>query len=427
MKQQGLYLLFILSTFSSCLENPVMTTGIVNEKEEPTVLTIQITPFSDGDGILVLNGEITSKGKSEIIERGFCWSTVSNNPDINDNIVLVSDTGASFSQELNNASGDTTYYWRAFAKNSYGYDYGEVCSSQTPPIWVAKQELPSDSRGKGAIFLLNNRIYLTCGLKNQGQVVVTDMWEYNIASDQWTQGDSMSFIGVGRIYPACFTIGNLAFVGTGLQPTPLTDKDFYQFNADTKKWTELATPDDFEARYEAAAFGLNGKGYLIGGLSGSGTGLNDVWQYDPVSDSWQKKNNFPVNFYGGISICGNNQAFIGFSDAPESAKTLWEYNDTTDSWNEYAKLPDEITTKIYSGVIVQNTIYIVDGNNSIWTLNMSDTATWKKKSDLPVEFLSEAGGGSGNQTLLTVTNSNTIYVGLGFSKLLYEYHPLWDN
>jgi len=431
MKRKEFYLIFIFTAFSSCLQSPEMTTGIVNGKEEPTVVTGQISPFTDGDGNLVFQGEITSKGKSDIIEKGFYWSTVSNDPGINDSIVVLSDTSSGiFTYELQRASGEQTYYWRAYAKNSFGCDSGKVQSCQTPVIWGAEQDFPPDSQGGGAIFLLNNRIYMACGLKNLGNGVFVDKtWEYNTTSNQWSQADSISFPGANRSYPVVFTIGNLAFVGTGRQAATLACNDFYQFDADSRRWTEIATPDNLEARYGAAAFSLSGNGYVIGGSSFVGYSsipLNDVWQYNPNQDSWEKKNDFPVNFSGGISISDNNRAFVGFGDVAESNRTLWEYIPTTDSWNEFAQLPDKEVTKIYSGVIVQNTIYIVDENNSIWALNMSDT-TWTQKSDLPSEFLIESNGEGGNQNLITSGNSNTIYVGLGFSKLLYQYNPLWDN
>jgi len=417
MKRKEFYLVFIFTAFSSCLQSPEMTTGIVNGKEKPTVVTGQLAPFTDSDGNLVFQGEITSKGKSNIVEKGFYWSADSDDPDIK---VVVPDTGSgTFTYDLQRASGGKTYYWRAYAENSFGCDSGEVRSCQTPAIWTAEQVLNTDSRWKGAVFLLNNSIYMTCGVFS-GDVFISTTWEYYIASNLWMQIDSLTFPGGNRIYPVAFTIGNLAFVGTGLLTTQVGYNDLYQFNADSRRWTKIATPNDFEARYQATAFSLNGNGYVVGGYPFNTNELNDVWQYNPNENSWEKKNNSPVNFSGGIGISGNNRAFVGFGDAADSNRTLWEYISTTDSWNKFAQLPDK-ATRIFSGAIVQNNIYVVDGNNNIWALNMSDT-TWTQKSSLPSDILIE-----GYQNLLTSDNSNSIYVGLGYNILLYEYRPLWDN
>jgi len=431
MRWQWFYIIFFIPMLSSCLESPDMTTGIVNGKEKPTVMTGPSVPFPD-DGILLFQGEITGTGKDEKVEKGFYWSTVSNNPSSNDNKMSVSDANANaFQYELKGAAGNTTYYWRAYAENSFGRDSGEVRSYQTPPIWTPRRIFPPESRGRGGIFLLADRIYMVCGVKSpSAEAFVSDTWEYSIAPNDWSTADSISFPGEKRRYPVVFTIENRAFVGTGSLPSGIPSKDFYQFNADSRKWQEVATPDDFEARTQAVAFSLNGKGYVVGGYSANIVNLNDVWQYT-YSDAdgyWKKMNNFPAGFYGGISISNNSRAFVGFSDVSEFRRILYEYNEKDDSWTVFTTLPND-TKEIYSGVIIQNTIYIVDKDNIIWACDMSDeTKTWKEKTRLSDVFLIDPPKIEGGfQNLLTTGNSNSIYVGLGYNKYLYEYRPLWDN
>ena len=523
MKNKWLYILIFIPVFSTCLENPEMTTGIVNGKEKPTVLTDSMFAFYE-DGSLLFQGTIISEGKSKITERGFYWSNDPNdikknrilsnentnfftckleevsgnttyywcafaknssgeelselvrynttpvyepkvetsliNPIIDDGVLLfqgvirdygrgaeiikkgfywdtvlidknnegkliLSDTNSdTFSCELKKASGDRTYYWRAFAENRHGIEYGEVRSKDTPEIWDQKRSCNFNSRGNTAIFVLNNNIYLTCGHEEAG-ALFDNTWEYSITENEW--GEKKNFDGGVRINPVAFTIGNFAFVGTGQEP-PLVViyKDFYRYDIVGNKWTEIATPDEFEARYEAAAFSLNGKGYIVGGRFNR-VDLKDVWRYDPEHNSWERKNDFPTVFSGGISICGNNRVFAGFGTSSESVGVLWEYNEKTDNWTKFSTLPDNSAKSIYSGVIIKNVIYIVDINNEIWTCNMDDELkTWKKKADLPSVFLYDNKIG-GNQKLFTIDGSNSIYVGLGFSKYLFEYKPLWDN
>jgi len=425
MRWQKLYIVFLIpALFTACLESPDMTIGIVNGKEKPTVVTaptVRVAPIPS-DGNLIFQGEITSDGKADIIEKGFYWSTTSNDPGINDSIIQSTANTDTFKYILHAVSGEKTYYWRAYARNSFGYDYGEVDSCHTPDIWVSRAALPADSRLFGVVFTLNNKIYMTCGQKSWGGMLVSDTWEYSIGFDSWNQTDSISFPGEKRIYPTVFTIGNSAFIGTGIGPSTLYN-DFYQFTATalTKTWRVIATPDDFEARDFANAFSLNGKGYVIGGVSAKGI-LNDVWQYDAGNNLWTKMGDFPVSIYGGISISNNNRSFAGFGgDTDDSKRTLWEYTDN-DNWTVFATLPDEITSRIYSGVIIQNTIYMVDAKKTVWALNMLDK-TWKEKAHL----LSKFEGTEKAQNLLTTGNSNSIFIGLEDSNYLYEYRPLWDN
>ena len=426
MKRQIIYLLFFIPVFTACLESPVMTTGIVNGKEKPTVLTYSTDPDID-NGSLLFQGEITSIGKSDIIEKGFYWSSVSKDLNKKDTII-VPNTGADiFTYELKGASGDTTYYWQAFAKNMYGEDYGEVQSCRTPPIWVERTPLNAFARGQGAIFLINNKIYITCGvlLLGAGKTPTDEAWVYDIDLYQWQQ--ITSFTGDKRIYPVVFIIGNLAFVGTGLNDSATACNDFYAFNSTAPEggWTHIDTPDDFEARYKAVAFSLNGYGYVVGGYNNKNGKFSDVWRFNGNNNLWNRISDFPVPIYGGISVSNSTRAFVGFGENEESSRTLWEYSDKDDKWSEFAKLPQDVVEKISSGVIVQNTIYIVDYDNQIWTLDLSDK-TWTKKAQLPIELLLDGQVETGH-TLLTSGTSNSIYVGLGFSKLLYEYRPLWDN
>ena len=397
-------------------------------KDEPEVATISINTFIN-EGIILFKGEIKSEGKSEIIERGFCWSATSENPTVNDDTIRIQ--GADFdefSYELKSASGDKTYYCRAYAKNSLGYyGYGNTFKCETPQIWEQITVFSPEPRGNGAICLVNNNIYLICGETEWGRVPLQETYIYDIANEEWEQRDRYNFPGGARVSLVVFPIGNYAYVGTGRNPNACND--FYKFNIDTKIWSGINVPNDLDARSDAVAFSMNGKGYVVGGYGLSA--LNDVWQYNPVEDSWERKNNFPFTFFRGISIYGNNRAFVGFSETGDSRKILWEYIEETDSWSEFTTLPDYIDKKIYSGVIVQNVIYIVDADNKIWACDTSnETKTWEEKATLPDELLfgnSEIGFQAGFQIMLSTVNSNSIYVGLGYTKYLFEYRPLWDN
>lgn len=403
-----------------------MTSGLVNGKEKPTVLTLQHNSIPTIEGRLLLRGEITSIGKSNtVIERGFYWSATSSNPSSSDSIIVVSDASDGIFYHELKASGNKTYFWRAYAKNEHGYDYGEVKSYQTPEIWREKAFFPANTRGRGAVFVVDNKIYITCGEKAWGRVPANETWEYSILNGGWKEVSE--FPGETRIYPVAFTLGNLAFVGTGQKASAVVHNDFFQYDYISNSWTKIPDNSDLDARDEAVAFNLNGKGYLAGGLLAERGLLNDVWRYthSDTGGVWEKMNDFPVYFSGGISIYGNTDVFVGFGDNPDSKRTLWKYDEANDLWEKFASLPDEIEKKIYSGVIIQNTIYIVDGNNIIWSLGISDKI-WKRKAELPPEFLNEDNEG-GNQLLITTGRSNSIYVGLGFTPYFYEYRPLWDN
>ena len=46
-------------------------------------------------------------------------------------------------------------------------------------------------------------------------------------------------------------------------------------------------------RASACACSMNGKGYVFGGRDEKGTYLNDLWEYDPTTDSWTSMGSVP--------------------------------------------------------------------------------------------------------------------------------------
>ncbi|MCR5040272.1 MAG: fibronectin type III domain-containing protein [Bacteroidales bacterium] len=91
--------------------------------EKPTVATAQVTNISQTSA--TSGGEVTDDGGAEVIERGICWG-MEQNPTIESNIGhMNSGTGTGpFTLNVTNLNSNTTYYVRAYAKNSEGTNYG---------------------------------------------------------------------------------------------------------------------------------------------------------------------------------------------------------------------------------------------------------------------------------------------------------------
>ena len=79
-----------------------------------------------------ISGSIVATGGAQIIEYGHCWST-SPSPTINDkrtNLGITSDLG-SYVSNVTGLTVNTTYYVRAYAKNSQGISYSDQISVTT--------------------------------------------------------------------------------------------------------------------------------------------------------------------------------------------------------------------------------------------------------------------------------------------------------
>ena len=120
-------------TTTGTLDVPIVETGDI----------VSITPIS-----AAAMGFISSSGTSAVSERGFCYSTTPN-PTVASNIITSGTGTGSYNATLSILIPGTTYYIRAYAKNSSGVGYGaeknfttsdsyyEGFESGFPPTWTA--------------------------------------------------------------------------------------------------------------------------------------------------------------------------------------------------------------------------------------------------------------------------------------------------
>jgi len=91
---------------------------------EPTVITGGISNISTTS--ITLEGEITGIGDAPITQHGHCWSTTPN-PNINNTTPSTGGnaTVGTFTSSVTDLNTSTTYYYKAYATNSFGTAYGE--------------------------------------------------------------------------------------------------------------------------------------------------------------------------------------------------------------------------------------------------------------------------------------------------------------
>ena len=93
------------------------STWDVSSNLMPQIKTLEVNSISSNSVSTV--GEIISSGKTSIYSRGVCFST-SPLPNINNSIVYNNSNSLTFISNLTNLSGNTKYFVRTFAINSYG-------------------------------------------------------------------------------------------------------------------------------------------------------------------------------------------------------------------------------------------------------------------------------------------------------------------
>lgn len=116
-------------------------------------------------------------------------------------------------------------------------------------------------------------------------------------------------------------------------------------------WTQKANMPAV-ARHRTVAFTIGNKGYMGLGHYNSGpegnTYLEDLWEYDPVNDSWTQKANFGGGHrYHAVGVGYKNVAFVGTgrdqTNPPNQSYTLetdwWKFDPISNTWTLMAPMP----------------------------------------------------------------------------------------
>jgi len=172
-------------------------------------------------------------------------------------------------------------------------------------------------------------------------------------------------------------------------------------------WQQL---NDFpgEARNDGISFALMGKGYWGLGNYGSGY-LRDMWAYDPATDSWTQKNDFPFDIPAVAAATVNDKGYVlsYFSG-------LYEYNPVADTWKHLTNFPGGFRPGI-TGFAMGGDLYFGTGNNTdtnnfqtfkdFWKYDIGENK-WTGIKDFP---------GVSRTNAVSFVVGNKAYVGIGFN------------
>jgi N-acetylneuraminic acid mutarotase len=251
--------------------------------------------------------------------------------------------------------GDKLYCGGGFVKTFFQYD-------QQSNTWLKKADIPGvdTARSFGIGFAIGNKGYVGLGTDgDQTLVFKKDLWEYDPASDHWTQKADFphgAFSGSGA-----FVLDGKAYVGGG------GDKDFnyavfYQYDPVADQWTPKSDlPVD--ARGYPAMFSIGKYGYLMGGEGK--TELSDFYQYDPSFDQWTALPDFPGAPRSqaiAFTIGGRGYVGLGQSNYTVVYKDIYVYDTAKSSWQKLSELPAPGRAAPSVGVL-GDTAYLGSGFN----------------------------------------------------------------
>lgn len=218
---------------------------------------------------------------------------------------------------------------------------GIMMYGQGANVWMKKTAFPGTKRSRSVGFAIGARGYIGMG-EDTADVVKNDLWEYDPGTDSWSQKASLP--GQPRRDAVSFVIGTKAYVGTGINAaesalgTELND--LWEYDPATNAWVQKA---NYPAGgvYFATGFAVGNKGYVCCGKLFASNYSQALWEYNPSTNSWLQRANFPGGTrYGACAFVIGNDAYVG-TGTDENAFTndFWRYTPGTNTWTQRASLP----------------------------------------------------------------------------------------
>lgn len=220
-----------------------------------------------------------------------------------------------------------------------------------------------------------------------------------------------------------FVTNGLAYV-LGGRSNGIDYPQMWAYNPISDTWEQKAnfpgTP-----RKQATVFAINGKGYYGLGNTGTSTFLNDFWEYDPVMNSWTQKASFPYGArYNTWQFVLNGIAYVGGGNSAGASGPFladaFIYNPVTNAWATSTPIPDAGRHGAI-GFSMDGKGYVVCGRETglaftqdFWAFNPT-TSAWTTMTPFP---------GTPRSSPLVFVYYNDVVVGCGRDASV-NYYDAW--
>jgi N-acetylneuraminic acid mutarotase len=233
--------------------------------------------------------------------------------------------------------------------------------------FIRKSDFPYAINKYPVCFSINNNGYVIYSNGNNhysGTSTITELWEYNSIEDKWTR--KADFPGLNRNSGVAFNIRNKGYFGTGayFDESQYTHyiKDFWEYDPTTDKWTRKS---DFPGADRTRSFGfsIGSNGYV--GAGSTGAGQKSVYRYSPLTDTWAYIGEYPGNGYNYINgVTLNNKRYIGLggNNSGDAYSDFWEFNATDNSWKKMRSC--NLKMEPYMAVSINNKGYLGIGRKT---------------------------------------------------------------
>lgn len=251
-------------------------------------------------------------------------------------------------------------------------------------------------------------IVMVGGMNATGHLL-SDVW---VTSDLGATWDSQAALPYALAYPGLIVSGGtiwlLAVRDTNIEVEIWTTSDVSSSSWTRVFFSSVAPGSRGHAVWEL----LDDTMYLIGGASTGGTGLSDVWKFDPNTNVWSPLSAIPAgdpNTYCGHTVYQGQIVLVGgeSSDLLSETDTILTFDGS--SWSRFSQSP-LFTLASPAVVSFRNSLLVMGGDrsftsvyNSIYTSNdeyatAAVAASTGAQSGSSLVDATDTGGGGGEST-----------------------------
>ena len=217
-----------------------------------------------------------------------------------------------------------------------------------------------------------------------------------LAYDVWNQ--KANFGGPARHRCVAFAIGNKGYMGLGHinAVTDILFEDIWEYDPATNSWSQKANFGG-GLRYHSFGFTIGNKGYVGTGRMPSGVYENDCWEFDPVANTWLQRADMPGALRrGAVSFVIDNIGYVGSGQVQSGiSNEFFAFNPVTNSWQQKATFPGATRTSAVAFAIDGKGYFgtggMGTGTKDFWEYD-PQTNMWTQKADVGPTARLEATG-----------------------------------
>jgi len=289
--------------------------------------------------------------------------------------------------------------------------------------WVQKDSVNGSPKSSVASFVLDGDGWFVSGL---GSVDFSrKMYSYDVGQDDWDNELSIGGLngsGLNRGSAVGFSVNGKGYVGLGQGNFAPFYSDLWEYDPVLESWSQKA---DFmgSARRQAVAFTVDNIAYVGTGQDQGGY-TNDFYKYNSVTNTWSQVADFGGSARkGAVGFKMGASGYVGTGDDGIYTNDFWEYQPIADIWVEKATFPGSNRSGASgwgifpSGFIACGYDATLNYKKDVWQYNYYND-TWSQKSDF-------IGPKRTNASAFVI--DGIAYLGMGYNGLFlddfYAYTP----